>query len=61
LGSFDIVHIKDSRGKTFATRLSNVFVIGKGKKSEISLPKDKGLYLNNLETKLENESKAAKK
>jgi len=27
-GSFDIVHVKDSQGHTFATRLSNVFVIG---------------------------------
>jgi small subunit ribosomal protein S4e len=28
-GSFDIVHIKDSVGHTFATRLNNVFIIGK--------------------------------
>ena len=28
-GSFDIVHIKDSNGHTFATRLAYVFVIGK--------------------------------
>ena len=27
-GSFDIVHVKDAAGHTFATRLSNIFVIG---------------------------------
>jgi small subunit ribosomal protein S4e len=27
-GSFDIIHVKDARGKTFATRIGNVFVIG---------------------------------
>lgn len=30
-GSFDIVHVKDSTGHTFATRLSNVFIIGQVK------------------------------
>ena len=30
-GSFDIVHIKDSQGHVFATRLNYVFVIGKVK------------------------------
>ncbi|KAL3095556.1 hypothetical protein niasHT_024382 [Heterodera trifolii] len=29
-GSFDIVHIKDSAGHSFATRMTNVFIIGKG-------------------------------
>lgn len=28
-GSFDVVHVKDSTGNTFATRLSNIFIIGK--------------------------------
>lgn len=28
-GSFDVVHVKDSSGNSFATRLSNIFVIGK--------------------------------
>jgi len=44
-GSFDIVHIKDSVGKTFATRLNNVFIIGKGVKELISLPGNKGIRL----------------
>jgi small subunit ribosomal protein S4e len=45
LGSFDIVHIKDAAGHTFATRMSNVFVIGKGNKEMISLPGNKGVRL----------------
>jgi small subunit ribosomal protein S4e len=41
--SYDIVHIKDAAGHTFATRVTNVFVIGKGDKPLISLPKGKGI------------------
>ena len=48
-GSFDIVHLKDSEGHTFATRLSNVFVIGKGTRASISLPKRKGIKRTILE------------
>jgi len=48
-GGFDIVHIKDAQGKKFATRLSNVFIIGTGDKPEIKLAKDQGLYLTALE------------
>jgi len=44
-GSFDIVHVKDSLGHTFATRLSYIFVIGKGTKPFISLPKGRGIRL----------------
>lgn len=43
LGGFDVVHLKDSRENTFATRLSNVFVIGEGQKAWVSLPKSKGI------------------
>nr|SVE72933.1 EOG090X0615 [Ceriodaphnia reticulata] len=45
-GSFDIVHVKDALGHTFATRLNNVFIIGKGSKAYISLPRDKGVKLS---------------
>merc|ERR1712193_203220 len=38
-GSFDIVHVKDSAGHVFATRLAYVFLIGKGNKPYVSLPK----------------------
>merc|ERR1711874_788132 len=44
-GSFDIVHVKDSNGHVFATRLGYIFVIGKGNKPYISLPKGKGIKL----------------
>jgi len=43
-GSFDIVHIKDSQDRTFATRKANVFVIGASTdKPLITLPKLKGV------------------
>lgn len=42
-GSFDIVHVKDAAGNTFANRLSYVFIIGKGNKPWVSLPADKGI------------------
>ncbi|KAI1723432.1 ribosomal family s4e domain-containing protein [Ditylenchus destructor] len=45
-GSFDIVHVKDSVGHTFATRLNNIFIIGKGNQALISLPADKGIKLS---------------
>lgn len=44
-GSYDIVHVKDATGKVFATRQSNIFVIGSGKKPLIKLPKSDGLRL----------------
>jgi small subunit ribosomal protein S4e len=43
LGSFDIAHMRDAKGNTFCTRMNNVFVIGDGKKTAISLPKGKGI------------------
>ena len=42
-GSYEIVHIKDVQGRQFATRLSNIFVIGSGKKALIKLPKKDGV------------------
>eukprot|EP00418_Pyrodinium_bahamense_P091982 CAMPEP_0179036532 /NCGR_PEP_ID=MMETSP0796-20121207/13666_1 /TAXON_ID=73915 /ORGANISM="Pyrodinium bahamense, Strain pbaha01" /LENGTH=258 /DNA_ID=CAMNT_0020732821 /DNA_START=72 /DNA_END=848 /DNA_ORIENTATION=- len=48
-GSFEIVHVKDAVGHTFATRLQNVFVIGKGNKPWISLPKGNGIKLSIIE------------
>jgi small subunit ribosomal protein S4e len=52
MGGFDIVHIRDARGSSFATRLSNIFTIGKGKAPLISLPKDAGIYRTPVEKKL---------
>merc|ERR1712076_314617 len=48
-GSFDIVHVKDAAGHTFATRLAYIFVIGKGSKPYISLPKGQGIKLTTAE------------
>jgi len=48
-GSFDIAHLKDRRGNTFATRVGNVFIIGDGSKPAISLPKAKGVKLSVIE------------
>jgi small subunit ribosomal protein S4e len=48
-GSFDIIHVKDAAGNDFATRINNIFVIGKGDKPLISLPKGKGVRLTILQ------------
>ncbi|KAI3638424.1 hypothetical protein MIR68_003553 [Amoeboaphelidium protococcarum] len=61
LGGFDIVHIKDALDHTFATRLSNVFVIGKGNKAWVSLPKQKGVKLTILEERDRRIAAASKK
>jgi len=45
MGGFDIVHVRDSLERTFATRVTNIFVIGEGTKAWISLPKGKGTKL----------------
>lgn len=55
---FDVVHIRDARNRTFATRNSNVFVIGHEKKTAISLPKKKGLADTIIE---ERDNRVAKK
>jgi len=50
IGSFEIVHVKDSKGRTFATRLSNIFTISnKDDEPQVSLPRAKGLRDNILE------------
>jgi len=48
-GSFEIAHVKDAKGNTFATRLGNVFVIGDSKEPVISLPKGEGIRMNLME------------
>lgn len=50
-GSFDIVHVRDAAGHEFATRLSNVFVIGEGAEPMVSLPKGNGIKLTIIEEK----------
>ncbi|KCV70666.1 40S ribosomal protein S4 [Fonticula alba] len=49
-GSFDMVHIRDALGRLFATRLSNIYVIGKDAQSPaVSLPRGKGVKLTIIE------------
>lgn len=46
-GSFGIAHVVDEAGNEFATRITNLFVIGKNAKSiPITLPKAKGIVQN---------------
>lgn len=49
--SFDIIHVKEANGSTFATRKQNLFVIGDSRKPLISLPKGKPYKLTILEEK----------
>jgi len=56
-GSFDIAHMKDRKGNTFATRKGNVFIIGDGAKPAISLPKAKGVKLTVIEEREHNLNK----
>jgi small subunit ribosomal protein S4e len=42
-GALDMVHVVDHAGNTFVTRITNVFVIGKGSKALVSLPKGRGV------------------
>lgn len=49
LGGFDIIHVKDATGNTFATRLSAAFVIGENGKSEVELPQGEGIKLTIIE------------
>lgn len=49
MGTFDTIHVQDAVGNEFATRLENVFIIGKGQKPWVSLPKGKGIKLSIIE------------
>lgn len=44
-GGFNIVHVKDAIDNSFATRESNIFIIGR-EKPWISLPKGKGVKVS---------------
>jgi len=58
-GGFDIVHLRDAVDNDFATRLSNVFVVGEGAKAWISLPKGKGVKLTIAEERDRRRQRAA--
>lgn len=59
-GQHDIVHVTDTAGESFCTRISNIFVIGEGTTSVISLPKAKGLRLSVVEDRKRKLKRAAK-
>jgi len=48
MANFDIVHVNDVSGESFTTRLDNVFVIGPGHTSWVTLPRGRGLRLSNI-------------
>lgn len=48
-GSHEIVRVRDAAGHDFATRKTNVFIIGKGQEAAVSLPKQKGLKMTIIE------------
>ncbi|KAM1269319.1 hypothetical protein PS1_001482 [Malus domestica] len=48
-GSFETIRVQDATGHEFATRLGNVFTIGKGTKPWVSLPKGRGIKLTIIE------------
>lgn len=56
-GSFSIITVKDAKGNTFATRLSNAFVIGSGSQSQVSLPKGRGIKKTILQERAEAEAR----
>jgi len=63
-GSFDIVHLRDKRGNEFATRIANVFTLGHGDNSLVSIPKMKGIKHTIIEERdmaQKEKAKAAKK
>jgi len=48
-GSFDIVHIKDAKNHSFATRKDNVFILGNGQVPLVTLPKTQGIKYSVIE------------
>eukprot|EP01040_Poterioochromonas_malhamensis_P006778 gene6778-7304_t len=48
-GAFDIVTVRDATGNTFSTRQENVFIIGNGSESAVSLPKGNGVKISIIE------------
>lgn len=58
-GSHGIVYIEDLAGKTFATRLDNVFTVGSGKKALVTLPRGGGIKLSTVEEKQQRDKRRA--
>ncbi|GAA5895432.1 eS4 family ribosomal protein [Sporobolomyces salmoneus] len=60
LGGYDIVHVRDILDREFATRLSNVFIMGHGSKAAVSLPKGGGVKLSIAEERDQRRKQAEK-
>ncbi len=60
MGSYEIDHVKDKTGSSWATLLSNALVIGTGEKPDISLPKSKVIKIGIVEERARAEAKAKK-
>jgi small subunit ribosomal protein S4e len=56
-GSFSIVTVKDKKGNSFATRLSNVFIIGSGDHPQVTLPKGRGIKKTIIQERNEAEAR----
>jgi len=56
-GSFHIVTIQDATGNKFATRLQNVFVIGRAGEPMVTLPKGRGVKKTILQERADAEAK----
>lgn len=56
-GSFSIVTVKDRKGNTFATRLTNIFVIGSGDHPQVTLPKGRGIKKTIIQERAEAEAR----
>jgi len=50
-GSHHIVYVEDLAGRSFATRLDNVFALGVGRKALVSLPRGGGVKLGIVEAR----------
>jgi len=57
-GSIDIAHVKDANGHQFATRYTNIFIIGEGKHAAITLHKKRGLAQTLIEERDERHGRA---
>jgi ribosomal protein S4E len=57
-GSFNIIKIRDANGKSFTTRMHNVFTIGTSEGPVVSIPKHAGLKLSILEERDARERKS---
>lgn len=58
-GAHGIVYVEDLAGKTFATRIENVFTVGSGKKALVTLPRGGGIKLSPVEEKAQKEKRRA--